>query len=159
MSDVKQWALRANDVIKQGAEALSDNLSDRERIYSQILAGVHDLRPGGRVDNRVAKWAIRIRLYSNESAEPLADTQPDAPPDQVGDWIVDGLPGAAAALQNVASEFHLGTTIRGLDTARLKKGIKGLRPTLSRNSGQAVWRVYYDAADTPWTARIDVTRA
>ena len=106
-------------------------------------------------DGRTTPRLIRVRLYRQGDDNPLADTEAEARPDAPGTWRVAGLPGVALALAQTASAFH-GTPTMGLDRATLLKSIKGLRTTISRRGGNAVWRVRYQAGKDQFIARVDV---
>ena len=118
-------------------------------------------------DNRAVAWRLRLRLYATDdtATEPVADSDPDLPPDQSGTIICRGLPAVADYLRDTATAFHTGAddhpglTITGLDSATLAHRIKGLRPTLSRRGGNAVFRVAYGTPGHEWLARIDIERA
>ena len=113
-------------------------------------------------DGRVASWRVRVRLYRADRAdEPEADSDPDLPPDKPGATILPGLPAVAEHLATLAQGFHAGAAA-GLDNATLRHRLKGLRPTISRRGGDAVWRVPYRVAVAgsaqDWLARVDVER-
>ena len=116
-------------------------------------------------DNRANDWRLRLRLYESGAGEPVADSDPDLPPDQPGTIICRGLTAVADYLRDTATAFHTGAndhpglTITGLDSATLARRIKGLRPTLSRRGGDAVFRVAYATPGHEWSARIDIEKA
>lgn len=108
-------------------------------------------------DKRAADWRLRIRLYAQGTDEPVVDTDPDLSPDQPGTWTCRGLPAMGALLHDTAEAFH-GTPTSGLDTVTLTRRIRGLRPTLSRRGGNAVFRVPYSTPGHDWQARVDLER-
>jgi hypothetical protein len=110
------------------------------------------------MDARTAKWRVRIRLYDmRDQNEVQADTDPDLPPGHDGAMVRHGLPGVAEWLMEVATDYH-GEQCGGLDMNTLRHRLKGLRPTLSRRGGNAVWRVPYVCSRGEWSARCDVVR-
>lgn len=110
-------------------------------------------------DGRAAWWRVRVRLYAKtKQDEPVGDSDPERPPDAAGSLVVHGLPAVAAELTGLAELYH-SETIADLSDAVLRHRLKSLRPTLSRNKGEAVWRVPYATADTrEWLARVDIQR-
>jgi hypothetical protein len=109
-------------------------------------------------DARAAQWRTRIRLYAAAKPdEPLADTDPERPPDAPGTMVLRGLPEVATILSELAASYH-GTACVGLDLATLLHKLRGLRPTLSRRGGDAVWRLGYQVAGREYRARVNVER-
>lgn len=114
-------------------------------------------------DNRTVSWRVRVRLYRDGFDAVQADSDPDTPPDQLGDTVLRGLPAVADHLQALALGFHDGAAIDGVTLGGLRIDVllhrlKALRPTLSRKGGAATWRVPYTVAGAAWTARVDVRR-
>lgn len=121
-------------------------------------------------DQRAVPWQVRFRIYSEKDgfAEPVADSDPDLPAGELGAEVIRGLPIVGDTAAAMAHEFHNVGPLRGLDQDTLAKKILGLRPTLSRRDGNAVWRLYYDTPDTfklaaphnkgGWMLRIDLQR-
>lgn len=119
-------------------------------------------------DRRAAKWLCRFRLYDMRFPdEPRADTDPERTADQPGTQIITGLPNVAIELGALAAAFHASPLLKGLHQAELERRLLGLRPTLSRRGGNAVWRVPYDTAESwsetkdhkaGWLARVDIER-
>lgn len=107
-------------------------------------------------DQRTTKRIVRIRLFPDGAEEPAADSEPNLPADAGGTWVIDGLPAVALALAQIAFGYHRGAVMTGLDKETLERRINGLRPTLSRRGGDAVWRVPYKVDGLPWSARVDV---
>jgi hypothetical protein len=70
----------------------------------------------------------------------------------------------------LAAAYHTTGSLRGLGHEDLERGIRGLRPTLSRRKAagheDAVWRIPYDTMETfnetsrkrGWLARVDIER-
>ncbi len=113
-------------------------------------------RPSG--DGRASEWRIRVRLYTiARQYSPVADSDPELALDAPGSLVVRGLPGVAMTLMNMA-ESHHGAPCEGLDASTLGNKIRGLRPTLSRRGGNAVWRVPYHVNGAHWLARVDIQR-
>lgn len=120
-------------------------------------------------DGRAKPWCVRIRLYDKTSMdEPEYDTDPDLAPNLPGTLIINGLPEVAHELARMAAAAH-GQAPAGLGTELLMHKLKGLRPTISRRGGNAVWRVPYqitaqesdftgDSRVQHWLARVDLER-
>ncbi len=109
-------------------------------------------------DGRANKWRVRVRLYaSDKPSDAVADTDPDLRPDAQGSEVVSGLPAVASFVAEVAQGWH-GESCVGLDGPTMRHKIKGLRPTLSRRGGNAVWRLPYRTAEREWLARVDIER-
>lgn len=119
----------------------------------------HWFKGGFKADGRANTWRARIRLYQDEYPnEPTADSDPDLGPDKPGASTFKGLPAVAECVAELAHEFHRGPCA-GLNVETLKEKLKGLRPTISRRRGNAVWRLGYKAPDGyTWTARVDIER-
>ena len=120
------------------------------------------------LDKRARSWLVRIRLYNMAAnpKEPDADTDPVLGPEQRGTLVCKGIRGIVDAVVQLAT-LHHGELLHGLDIEALDAKIPGLRPTLSRRGGTAVWRLPYDTAETldptgqrkpSWLARIDLER-
>jgi hypothetical protein len=128
-------------------------------LVSALSTALMTLNPASSMDRREVQWRVRVRLYlAARHDEPQADSDPDLPPDKPGATLIAGLPGVAEYLATLATGFHEGATVSGLDEATLRHRLKSLRPTLSRRGGDAVWRVKYKAGGTDWLARVDVER-
>lgn len=119
------------------------------------------------IDARTVNWRIRIRLYDQRQPnDPAADTDPELPPDRPGTTILRGLPAVADEVIQLARAFHNSPEpLKGLSTEELDRRLRGLRPTLSRRGGNAVWRLPYDTVDQwregspgSWLARVDIER-
>ena len=120
-------------------------------------------------DKRARWWRARVRLYdlSKDGNEPQADSDPELSPELPGTLICAGLRGVADAVIQLATAFHGGPCI-GLDMDTLDARIPGLRPTLSRRGGNAVWRIPYDTTQSfdpvrhqqkpTWMARVTLER-
>lgn len=121
-------------------------------------------------DKRAVRWRVRIRLYdlAYSDTEPMADTEPELHPTDPGTWEAAGLKGVADLVIQLAMNFHHTTEpLKGLEPERIDAKIPGLRPTLSRRGGNAVWRLPYDTQRTwdatghrspAWLARVDLER-
>lgn len=119
-------------------------------------------------DKRAVQWRCRIRLYDMTAGdEPQADSDPELDAGAMGTVLCAGLKGVADTVIQMAALFHGTPMLKGLDTATLDAKIPGLRPTLSRNEGKAVWRLPYDTLRTwdesgrrapGWLARVDLER-
>ncbi len=109
-------------------------------------------------DARAATWRVRIRLYdAAKPDDPLADTDPERPGDAVGEAVEHGLPAVAALLAALATTYH-GAACDGLDYATLHHKLAGLRPTLSRRKGNAIWRLGYRVNGRDYRARVNIVR-
>jgi hypothetical protein len=119
-------------------------------------------------DKRAVRWRVRVRLYDmvSDDKSPAADSDPELGVEQPGVEICYGLKGAAEYINQLATAYHKGPC-PGLDMETLEGKIPGLRPTLSRRGGNAVWRLPYDTARTwsadpshepVWLARVDLVR-
>lgn len=116
------------------------------------------------LDGRAVKWRTRTRIYDRTRLgdEPVADTDPDLSPDAKGTSVLVGLPGVAMEVRELAHAYHEtcqhpGPCV-GLELVTLLHKLKGLRPTLSRRGGNAVWRLPYTVAGREWLARVDIER-
>lgn len=119
-------------------------------------------------DKRAVKWRVRVRLYDMiaDDKSPQADSDPELAPDVPGTLVCAGLKGVADVVMQLAMTFHHTTQLPGLDAKTLDAKTPGLRPTLSRRGGNAVWRLPYDTQRTfdparreaAWMARVDLER-
>lgn len=110
------------------------------------------------LDKRTRQWRVRIRLYDQaRPQEPQADSDPELAPDAPGTMICSGLGGVADTVMVMAHQFHEAPCL-GLDAETLNAKIPGLRPTLSRRRGNAVWRLVYTVCGREWLARVDLER-
>lgn len=149
------------------AENALDN-AQALRLVWEGLAAQFLARSISDTDARAAKWRCRFRLYDQRRPqEPMADSDPELPADQPGTMIITGLPEVAVELGLLAGAFHGTPLLRGLSQQELDRKLRGLRPTLSRRKGNAVWRVPYDTDQTwrdhrdhlaGWLARVDIER-
>lgn len=163
--DLKQQIHAAADVI---AEAHNLPNADTLRLISQGLMTQFVGASSMELDGRAARWRCRFRLYAAENMdEPAADTDPELPPDAPGTTIIAGLPAVGTELAELASLFHGSAVLSGLSPEHIARGLRGLRPTLSRRGGNAAWRLHYDTLETfrgtetrkrGWLARVDVER-
>ena len=120
------------------------------------------------LDKRARKWRCRVRIYDQgDPDEPQADSDPELQAGEPGTVICAGLKGVADTVLQMAVQFHGTPLLKGMDTATLEHRINGLRPTLSRRGGNAVWRIPYDTERTwdetgqrqpGWLARVDLER-
>lgn len=128
------------------------------------LAGHFAPGNNGDADGRTAKWRCRFRVYREDQDEPEADTDADMPPDRAGSTIISGLPSVGAEVIALANAFHAKDAVLGLSREDVAHKLKGLRPTLSRRGGNAVWRVKYQTIDNlhgterNWLMRVDIIR-
>lgn len=104
------------------------------------------------------RWAARVRLYRSDSDDPVADSNPDLPPGEVGEDLYQTLPAVAEFLRDVAMEFHSGSKLEGLEMERLRHKLNTFRTTLARREGSGVWRVAYSVDAASWMARVDIAR-
>jgi hypothetical protein len=110
------------------------------------------------LDGRAVQWRIRTRLYlATQTDEPIADSDPDTPPDKSGNTVLTGLPAVAAEVSALAVAYH-DAVCDGLEYPTLLHKLKGLRPTLSRRKGNAVWRLHYSVKGHEMLARVDIER-
>jgi hypothetical protein len=167
--DIKAGMHDAADAI-----AAAHNLDNVETfdLIKRALMGQFTGATSFEHDARAARWRCRFRLYETakgKDADPEADSDPELPPDAPGVEIIAGLPAVGTALVELARAYHDGAQLSGLSPEHLAKGLRGLRPTLSRNKGVATWRMNYDTTDTfkagspvtrtrGWLARVDVER-
>lgn len=113
------------------------------------------------LDGRAVKWRTRTRIYDRTRLgdEPAADTDPDLSPELKGTTVLVGLPMVACEVRELAHLFHSGQgSCVGLEQETLLHKLKGLRPTLSRRGGNAVWRLPYTVAGREWLVRVDIER-
>lgn len=112
-------------------------------------------------DKRAVRWRFRIRLYDllTDDKMPQADTDPELDAAAMGTWEAAGLKGVAESVIQVATAFHNTQHLPGLELATLEAKIPGLRPTLSRRGGNAVWRIPFTSSrGVEWLARVDLER-
>jgi hypothetical protein len=168
--NIARAVVRIQQTIFDAADAIAseDNLPNAEalRLIWGGLSATFDSAPPGELDGRTARWRCRFRLYDQRD-ELQADSDPELSPEAAGTQIIAGLPGVAVELGSLAAAFHGTTQLRGLSTPELERRLRGLRPTLSRRKGNAVWRVPYDTPQTwreaenhtpAWLARVDIER-
>lgn len=122
-------------------------------------------------DGRAATWLCRFRIYSDRDAfiEPLADSDDELDAGAAGTTRIKGLRAVADYAVQIAGLFHDNPgPLVGLDGDTLDMKVNGLRPTLSRRGGNAVWRLYYntprsvkpsDPRHFAYLIRIDLERA
>jgi hypothetical protein len=112
------------------------------------------------------RWRCRFRLYFEGEDTPIYDSDPQAAPDKPGILIIEGLVKVAEHLQKVVEQFHQEyypkCELREWTSDILKHRLKSLRPTISRKSGFAVWRVPFTVTSgeqyQDFIARVDVQR-
>lgn len=162
--------LRLEKQIHEATDIIANDANlDRAETLRLVWGGLVAQFRGTSTENdaRHAKWRCRFRLYNMAMAtdEPEADSDPDLTPDKPGTQILSGLLAVAEEVIALAAAFHTGTEIRGLEPVELDRKLRGLRPTLSRRRGNAVWRLHYGVADTwrdgdkdGWLARVDIER-
>lgn len=112
-------------------------------------------------DGRAAQWCARFRFYKGSTADPYADSDEELPADAPGAQTFSGLPAVAAELHRLGLWLHGkadATVLSGLELDTLLHKLRGLRPTISRRKGNAVWRVSYSVGGVAWLARVDVVR-
>lgn len=119
------------------------------------------------MDSRTARWRCRFRIYdARQMDEPVADSDDELPPGAPGSMVIAGLPNVGTEAIALAQAFHKSGQLSGLNSQMLDKSLKGLRPTISRRGGNAVWRLPYDTIDTynehslkrGWLMRVDIIR-
>lgn len=144
-----------------------DNASALSLLGRGIADQFREPSASGIMDGRTAKWRCRFRIYSAQKMdEPVADTDPELAADAPGTMVLAGLPNVATALAQIAVQFHERQQLAGLSSDELERRLRGLRPTLSRRGGEAVWRVPYDTLDSfndraltrGWMMRVDIRR-
>lgn len=158
------------EYIRAHADAIASEHGEHNATALAIIGeGVsgHFTGPPGELDGRTAKWRCRFRFYrADEMGEPQADTDAELPADAPGSMVVAGLPNVAHEVLMLAQHLHSGMALRGLSREELDRRLRGLRPTLSRRGGNAVWRVPYDTLETfderalkqGWLCRVDIQR-
>jgi hypothetical protein len=174
---ISEQVAGAVDILSRGIQESADIIAAQNGInnaeaLSLVWRGLLDIYGTASVvetDARTAKWRIRIRLYDmRQPNEPQADTDPELPADAVGTTVLRGLPAVADEVISLANIFHNSPKpLMGMNTEELDRRLRGLRPTLSRRGGNAVWRIPYDTFETwgpgeahkaAWLARVDVER-
>lgn len=147
-----------------GAEHRVDNATALQTIWAGLEG---HFAPGcnGDTDGRTAKWRCRFRIYRDGQDEPEADSDSELRPEAPGTLIISGLPNVAMEVIALAAAFHSKTMVLGLSREELARKLDGLRPTLSRRKGNAVWRLEYVTIDTnaqsterAWLMRVDIIR-
>jgi hypothetical protein len=158
--------------IRGAADRLADDFNlDNAAALSIVGRGIADQfqepAAGSVMDGRTAMWRCRFRIYdSRKLDEPVADTDPELGPGDAGTMVIAGLPNVASTLAQIAAQFHGREQLSGLSADELTRRLRGLRPTLSRRKGQAVWRVPYDTLNSyargtvtrGWLMRVDIQR-
>lgn len=160
-----------SDHLRAHADAIAaEHGENNATALAAIWEGVRGQFDGGtpgELDGRTAKWRCRFRFYrADEMSEPQADTDAELPADAPGSMVVAGLPNVAHEVLMLAQHLHGGMALRGLSREELDRRLRGLRPTLSRRGGNAVWRVPYDTLETfderalkqGWLCRVDIQR-
>lgn len=155
---VELCKLDITDAIKAAANSAGVSVETAYAAFAAVLRPW--LRTQGAVitDGRTNKWRVRVRLFDSvHPNDAAADTDPDLGPSESGVEIIAGLPNVAGFVAEIATSYHQ-TTCVGLDGPTMRHKLKGLRPTLSRRGGNAVWRLPYRAAEQEWLARVDIER-
>lgn len=160
------------DDIQAGADAIATEADMPNREAMALLwaglSGHFTSSAGiGEMDARTARWRCRFRIYRADMLdEPAADTDDELPADRPGAMVLAGLPAVAAEARMLASSFHGTPALAGLSREETERKLRGLRPTLSRRGGNAVWRLPYDTLETfndttqkrGWLMRVDIQR-
>jgi hypothetical protein len=141
---------------------------DNATALQTIWAGLEGhFAPGcnGDADGRTARWRCRFRVYREGQDEPEADSDAELRPDLPGTTVIAGLPNVASEVIALAAAFHSKAMVLGLSREELSRKLDGLRPTLSRRGGNAVWRLEYKTIDMNthgternWLMRVDIIR-
>jgi hypothetical protein len=161
--------------IRRHAEAISlafgERRDDIDHVIRVALAPTRtQQRADPAKDGRAATWLCRFRIYSDldNFAEPIADSDDDLEPGAPGTTLVKGLRAVADYGVQLAVAFHNVGMLSGLDDDTLDMKVNGLRPTLSRRGGNAVWRLQYNTPNSMkpgdprhkcYLLRIDIERA
>lgn len=157
------------DCINGLADTIADELNaDNAEVRHAIMREIHDSTlPPGELDGRTARWRCRFRIYSAENdSEPVADSDAELDPGAPGSMVIAGLPAVALEARALAQSWHGARALLGLSREETDKRLRGLRPTLSRRGGNAVWRLPYDTLETfnerdhtrGWLMRVDIVR-
>ncbi len=160
--------------IETVAEAASLETGDRKADFVDALRAAvaprHYAPPKeAGVDHRATLWRFRVRIYGwqDNFADPIADSDADLEAGDPGTLETRGLRLVADMAVRMATEFHADGPLSGLDADTLDRKVKGLRPTLSRRGGNAVWRLHYNTqrsikpgapGDMAYLLRIDLER-
>lgn len=162
-----------NESIRRYADAIATDfqLSNVDTLATLMARAVRRWMPGNGVsDRRTKPFRCRFRIYDmlNHPDEPYADTGEGTPVDTPGsdEWIIDGLPAVATMAVSLARKAHGPVQFHGLSSEDLARGLRGIRPTLSRRGGNAKWRLEYDTEETfsehtqkrGWLMRVDIIR-
>lgn len=162
-----------NESIRRYADAIATDfqLPNSDTLAALQTRAAKCWMPGaGMLDRRTAKWRCRFRIYDmvHSPDEPFADTEEGKPVDAPGsdDWIIDGLPAVATMITDLARRAHGNVQFQGLSGDDLARGLRGIRPTLSRRGGNAKWRIDYDTLESfneyrqkrGWLMRVDIIR-
>lgn len=170
--DYSSASLTLLDVFRRAVDRIADthNLDNPATAKKLLLRFVDHVggekAPAGELDGRTAQWRCRFRIYNPAHDDPIADSDDELSPDKPGAMVVSGLPNVALEVRELARAFHVGKAIMGLSGEELERRLKGLRPTLSRKGGVAVWRVPYEtvegqgttSARKSWLMRVDIIR-
>lgn len=154
-SELDEAARKASDYI----EALAAEMGDAGWAVS-IWKATRPLLPEARrgaPGEEIAKgWRYRVTLF-NAAGSCEADTMPDRDlADEPEEWA-DTLPAMAAALLQMAVNFHAPHKVEGLDRVTLERAIVGLR--VSKSRGGEWWNRPYTVDGVAWSAKVKVVRA
>lgn len=139
---------------RMAADALASdfNLDNATAVY-KLAARIQDALGGpratrGEVDGRTSKWRCRFRIYDGRNiSDPIADSDDGLSVELPGTTVVSGLAAVAVEVAELAKAFHAGRVLVGLNHEELMHKLKSIRPTLSRNDGEAKWRIHYETIE------------
>lgn len=132
--------------LRSHATALASECSTTPEAAAQaLLSYLRTFEIGLAVDGRSVPWRARLRLYSEADgfSEPVADSDPNTPPDEPGALVLHSLPDVCGWIAELAC-LHHGVACAGLSRDALKRKLPGVRTQLTnRKNGTATLRVSY----------------
>lgn len=106
----------------------------RDAVFARLSSGnEYTFR-----DGRASGWRVRVRLFEEGKADPVADTDPDLPAQLPGTTIKLGLPSVADFASFVAINYH-GVACIGLESEGMRRKIASLRTQLSNKKQDSGW--------------------
>lgn len=160
-SEVKSAALRIWSAIHQEAAALETTVKIAPAsTVPMLLRFLQEFSGGMHADGRACLWRARLRLYVHDDPgnEPVADSDPDYPPEAAGTTVHQSLPRLVTWIVELASAYHK-APMAGLDEHTMQRRLRSFRTQLShRRDGTGVMRTEYTVNDRWYIMRCDVEK-
>ena len=135
-------------VIERVAEALNVSFNT---ALSHLMASSKK-KP---VDNRTARWAVRLRIMT-AGYDVLADTDPDLAHSEPGETLLNGLPAIVEWAVEIITAFHPELSAPVL-LSEMSRRLPSIRVKLSRNRGASTpYTIPYKVGDDNFVARLDI---